>query len=890
MSGRRPARAYRGGKNRTVSAPAPVKAERTASLATPLSLSTVRRDVLGDRRTIDLAFDPSQKRDSNGRWTEKAASEVKVGDFLDPSRKTRVHAVMSRNGNTTLAYKVKGSKSPGIYRHADAERVRVYHVPSVDLAFDPAQKRDAQGRWTYRHLITKSGGGWEGHKVAAFDAEGVVHAVVEWGGSNSTGTINSLWTDPDYRRQGLASEVVARARTIVPDLGHSAERSDLGDRFARSTGKPVPRRRKRETADDAEQMGRSAARIAQGQYEAFKTGKRGSFITPTIVDLAFDPAQKRDAQGQWTIDPTNIVKRWMQATPGERTAGKDWYPAAHRTAVALSKKYNIPVKEAAGLLAAYSPQTPWGRNQVEASESLRYGHAVGGPKAALWYQHDDPGFLDRVGIMATGQTRGLAQRVMDGQDFDTASAGRNKNGSVKPKALKIRAFYDLIANGGQGDPENPRVVIDRHAMSVAYGQRVDEKTYEKMHPGSGAKYAPFVEAYKIAAAQISATEGTTVTPEQLQATTWLTQQRLNQSENTRVGKTRKTLGNKDWAEWLQYANNYLGLGFEDGAKVGYSNLSALGLQDIDLAFNPNQRRGPDGKWARSLGSPLTSLVDEVKSHRAAGQAKTPLARKARSIKDYTRLSTWPVIDEPDDKMDWGDGNTKYDPETEMPAASPEEATSLWWQSHAQIKAKKWYDGGDSGGRDTWRDYQNPDKYGIINGLLRGTDKDPDLTPFTDQVKGDVKEMFDEAGLTTTQPTTLYRALRTSKGLDWAQTLRTGSTFQENGIASTTAFRRMAQGWLGLNGTSSDKEGRVNSDDVVMEIRVPKGSKIVGGDPQFIETMLPPGTKFKVIHAGRIRTKNAVNPLGGSTIKKAMTYTHITVEAILPEEYGGPHAA
>lgn len=300
----------------------------------------------------------------------------------------------------------------------------------------------------------------------------------------------------------------------------------------------------------------------------------GGVCTPP-TDLAnhFDPNQPRDPHtGQWAVDPANIVNRFKEATAGEHAAGRDWYPAAHRTAVGLSKKYGVSVQEAAGLLATYSPQTPWGRNQVEAAETLRYGHGIGGPKAAVWFSHNDPSVEDRVGVMATGVTRKLADAVLTGEDFDEATAGRNKNGSFKPKALKIRNFYHLIAAGAQADPAHPNVVIDRHAMSVALGHRLTDEEYEKLNPGgSYAKYAPYIGAYKQAADELTRMEGRTVTPEEVQATTWLVQQRSNAALDTRVGKTRKALGKKDWDEWTQYAANYLGE-MGTGATVGYSEL------------------------------------------------------------------------------------------------------------------------------------------------------------------------------------------------------------------------------------------------------------------------------------------------------------------------------
>lgn len=299
----------------------------------------------------------------------------------------------------------------------------------------------------------------------------------------------------------------------------------------------------------------------------------------TTFDLAFDPHEPRDAIGRWTKSPgsfvisaQNIVARWDQSTAGEREAGRTWYPEAHRAAVELGKQYGVSTEEAAALLAEYSPQTRWGLNQIEASEVLRKHRGVGGPFAAMWFNTGTPNLDARRGVMASGVQHQKADRILAGEDFDVVTAGQNKSGSIPPKALKIRAFYHLIASGGQDDPSNPRVVIDRHAMSVAYGRRITEDEYSAMHPGSGKKYLPFVQAYVEAARIISKRTGQKISPEQVQATTWLAQQRLN-GEGTEAKALRsQKLGERDWNEWLAYAAKYLQTQ-TTGAKVGYSDLA-----------------------------------------------------------------------------------------------------------------------------------------------------------------------------------------------------------------------------------------------------------------------------------------------------------------------------
>lgn len=609
---------------------------------------------------------------------------------------------------------------------------------------------------------------------------------------------------------------------------------------------------------------------------------------PGEVDLAYNPDELRGKHGEWVASPENIVKRWQQATPGEKHAGEQWYPEAHKVATALSAKYGVPTEEAAGLLADYSPQTPWGRNQVTASEALRYGHGVGGPYAALWYGHDDPTVEDRVGMMATKVQRSKADRLMHGEDMDTVFAGRNKSGTVKPKAMKIRAFGHLIATGAQPDPEHPQVVIDRHAMSVAFGRRVTQEDYDRMHPASQRQYQPFVDAYVEAAKRISGMEGRTIPPEAVQAATWLTQQRLNAAEDTRVGKTRKVLGNKDWTEWENYAKKYLGMDVEDAdAGVGYTNLS-----NIDLAYNPSELRDSHGRWTAKPNLPVFVLGGDD-----LGGVKKYAPDDA--IKAVGKAYQWPTRDK---KI--GDASA---------------ADSIREQDLAQITARTWsaknaprYDAGHAKESDAaerfWEDYQEPGKYGQINEELREPGDQGVYTQWQPKMdrndefmaamgmyqpppapKGSMlgeakvrdlmEHAFADGGYTTEKPMTVYRALKSENGLNWAQTLKPGTVFTDNGMVSTTAHRKASLGWLHLehDGTAGRQ---VNSNDVVMEVHVPQGTRVLGGDPQFIETMLHPDSKFKVVSSEVKEATDAVNPLGDEKIrktKKPALYTHVVVE-------------
>jgi hypothetical protein len=54
------------------------------------------------------------------------AHEVQVKDRLDRSGKIRVHATLTRNGETTLAWRLRGSKAPGTTSHPADKTVTVW--------------------------------------------------------------------------------------------------------------------------------------------------------------------------------------------------------------------------------------------------------------------------------------------------------------------------------------------------------------------------------------------------------------------------------------------------------------------------------------------------------------------------------------------------------------------------------------------------------------------------------------------------------------------------------------------------------------------------------------------------------------------------------------------
>lgn len=213
------------------------------------------------------------------------------------------------------------------------------------------------------------------------------------------------------------------------------------------------------------------------------------------------------------------------------------------------------------------------------------------------------------------------------------------------------------------------------------------------------------------------------------------------------------------------------------------------------------------------------------------------------------------------------------------------------QQGAQHHAQRWFDHAgnnigrvDKDPRALWSAYQDPDRYEAINGVLRGN-VDVRNAPPRDELMRTVDGMFDQAGTTTDKPMVVWRALRTDGGTDWSKKMKVGSTFTDTGIVSTTAQGNLAEGWLGVGSDGSPdfhtEHGRpvmnVDPTDVVMEIHVPAGTRIVGGNDEFIETMLHPDSQFKITASYPVQS-HPFDPLGGGKFPQ-FTYTRVVADMV-----------
>jgi hypothetical protein len=274
------------------------------------------------------------------------------------------------------------------------------------------------------------------------------------------------------------------------------------------------------------------------------------------------------------VSADSIVAGWDDTPASERIQGMRWYSDAHNVAGAIA---GGDYEKGAALLAAFSPQVSWPENLFNASRSALENRALG----------PGDGLITRA-------MQAQVQKILDGAGMSAI------------KAPKTRAFGTLIQHNG--DPEGDhlgQVVIDRHAMSVATGKRMTKVDLDSSPIGDDRFYQHVADQYREAAIRISQKEGREISPHQVQAATWLRQQRLNQAEDSAAGgegntarlqKGRTTLLKKNTAAWKAYqeAHNLpgvAGLVSDDPAAIELANLLDAGWEQAEI--DPSMLTGED---------------------------------------------------------------------------------------------------------------------------------------------------------------------------------------------------------------------------------------------------------------------------------------------------------
>ena len=276
------------------------------------------------------------------------------------------------------------------------------------------------------------------------------------------------------------------------------------------------------------------------------------------------------------ISPQNIVAAYDQSDDGARAQGRRWYSDVSD----LANKITGGDPEKGGiLLSTYSPQTSWPINMFNAAESARRGSAIG------------PG----EGIKVTTQQQVKAQKALDGQGIEELM-----------QTAKTHSFGALIAHGDDL-PTDPygHVVVDTHAVNVALGGTMRGKALEKAPISDARQHEYVADQYRQAAAIISQREGKLMKPHQLQAITWLSQQRANQGLDAAgmspTQRGRATMTKNAWARWMEYADQQ-GIPVVIGSTGIEMAYQALLAQVIELV-------GSDSMWAQLTAEPPPFPLD-----------------------------------------------------------------------------------------------------------------------------------------------------------------------------------------------------------------------------------------------------------------------------------------
>jgi hypothetical protein len=288
--------------------------------------------------------------------------------------------------------------------------------------------------------------------------------------------------------------------------------------------------------------GASGITMADGHpLDPFEQFLKGPDEGTTKEGAAATPPEDHPWFKETGLSHHHVLDHWDASTSEEKAQGKRWYPDAHLVAKSIAKldPRIKDDKEAAhkggGVLSAYSPQQGWWANQHNAARSFHEQRAIGKGE----------------GIMVMGSHATAAQKILDGMPHYEALKGPKtqdfasliEHGGYKPQS-------DEDAAAGKPKEYSDKVVVDRHALSVAAGRRLTADDVKGFPSQSRKHYEVVANHYRKAAAVISDREGREVPPHEVQAVTWLTRQRMNAEGDTSPGqKGRNTVQRNQRKVW-----------------------------------------------------------------------------------------------------------------------------------------------------------------------------------------------------------------------------------------------------------------------------------------------------------------------------------------------------
>ena len=198
----------------------------------------------------------------------------------------------------------------------------------------------------------------------------------------------------------------------------------------------------------------------------------------------------------------HIAGMLQLASQADILAGIAWYERAHKLGVRLIHAYDgLTLGQAVGVIAALSPNNKWARNCTDAEAMIK-----------AWHMGADP---LSVKVCTYNPNKAKAAAILALSDAETQ--GDNDVIAEILNGRKVTSFYRSIL----GDPD--AVCVDGHAYAVWIGERITTTKTPKL----GVKlYADIARAYQLVAKRSFNLCGVTLSPTQVQATTWVTYRRL----------------------------------------------------------------------------------------------------------------------------------------------------------------------------------------------------------------------------------------------------------------------------------------------------------------------------------------------------------------------------
>ena len=193
----------------------------------------------------------------------------------------------------------------------------------------------------------------------------------------------------------------------------------------------------------------------------------------------------------------NLKDLYHASNDDEKSDGRRWYADGQHLSRALG---GGDVEKGAGVLAAYSPQTEWDQNILNAAHHL----ATGSPPEKGW------------GV--TPDSRSKSTKIMDGHSFDDSFA--------HPKTGKKKTWHfgHLLKNGGDDGSGTRHVAVDSWAIR-ALANNHEMKDGEKLLTRQR-NYDHYADMYRTATDHLNAENADNpdwehLHPHQLQAITWV---------------------------------------------------------------------------------------------------------------------------------------------------------------------------------------------------------------------------------------------------------------------------------------------------------------------------------------------------------------------------------